>query len=244
MNEEHGTENSESDYDPHVSACFFPLVATIIWIGACVLFIEIAEPYGSRLSSSEYRSAFLWVGLSGVAIFAVIFFARYRRGALVDGALGPAHRGLVQWAKTKQREEISEFINALKAMDGQELGLPVAFTAHFRNQLAAKGVDLSDPFLLVTADQGIIHDLSSKAVSLQKQGETAAAVPVMVWTHTLRAMARPELRGLGREMWGQLERGFAHAEEAARGQQLLTGQALDISGYDEFPKGLTPKPFD
>jgi hypothetical protein len=149
---------------------------------------------------------------------------------------------LNKWATSIQRKEIKEFICNLKVMDSQELGFVVAVATDIRHRLESEGHVLMDPISYVALEPQFPHFLSSTIVRLQKQGQPVDAAGMMIWAHTFRAANRLELRGLGREMWGELERGFPYIEESASGFMRLTGKWLDISGANSFPIGLSPKP--
>ncbi len=62
-----------------------------------------------------------------------------------------------------------------------------------------------------------------------------------MWVHTFRAAARLELRGLGREMWKELERGFSYIDESVSEFAVLTGDILNTEDANSFPIGLAPE---
>lgn len=225
----------------HESAGGLAMAAACAWASAAIVYINAAEPYGRHLSDSEFTEATLWVLLPAAGIFVLIYL--WKRSAFQSSAR-PIAVAFDSWAKDRQRKELKEFVEALRAMDAQELGLPIALATNFRNAMRQQGVDLSDPAMLVNLNPGIVFEISRKVSPLQKAGRTIEAVPLIIWVHSLRGVTRLELRGLAREMWRQLQRGFKYVDEAASDYAALTGEELDVSGATEFPKGLTPDPLD
>ena len=144
----------------------------------------------------------------------------------------------------KQKKEIVTFIVSLAAMDGDELGSVVAVVADYRNKMLEQGINLNEPMILVGTVPGIIPLLSGQVDPLQQEERTFEALPIIVWVHSLRAASTPELRQYGRDLWGQLERGFKHVHSAADDLAREMGITLNTNGATEFPKGLTPKPLD
>lgn len=141
-----------------------------------------------------------------------------------------------------QERELSSFTAQLSEMDGPEIGVVVALATDTRNQLEESGFLLSDPIVAYTVDPEIPSALNEMIRTLQAEGRPQEAAAVMVWLHTSRVGARLELRPLARQMWGQLERGFPHAEQASMALMRVFFRPIRIDGYDQFPKGLSPDP--
>lgn len=141
-----------------------------------------------------------------------------------------------------QESEISSFTAQLSQMDSAEIGVVVALTADTRNRLEDAGFLLSDPIVAYTINPETPSALSGMIKTLQAEGRLQEAAAVMVWLHTSRVGARLELRPLARQMWGQLERGFPHAEDASMSLMRVFFRPIRIDGYDQFPKGLSPDP--
>jgi hypothetical protein len=143
--------------------------------------------------------------------------------------------------------DLERFVLALKGMSDQEIGTVVAIAAAVRMELRrmdmfpdeALGVGVPLP----DAKQDFIRrNLSGLAVDWQKKNHpnTAGAI---VWAHTMRAYHFPEVRLLGRQMWGELERGFPHAVAAFGSMQAITGQAPPVGSLQAsqfIPVGLEP----
>ena len=153
---------------------------------------------------------------------------------------------LTKWKLSRylriQEREISSFTAQLSQMDGDEIGLVVALATDTRNRLEDAGFLLSDPIAAYTVDPETPSALNGMIKILQAEGRLQEAAAVMVWLHTSRVGARIELRPLTRQMWGQLERGFPHAEEASMTLMRVFFRSIRLEGYDEFPKGLSPNP--
>ena len=148
------------------------------------------------------------------------------------------HKKFVKLAISEARD----FIDKLKICDSSELGLPVALAAHYKNEYARQGIDLSDPIVLQSVNPNVMVKLMADTSDFQLSDQQYLATGLVVWVISLRARYDLKLRALAREMWGQLERGFPYAEEAADAAFALNKIVLDISDSSEFPIGLTPKP--
>jgi hypothetical protein len=77
----------------------------------------------------------------------------------------------------------------------------------------------------------------------QKIGQPSDAAGTMVWLHSMRALAFPEVRELGRDMWKELQRGFPYVSDALSAIEALTGNSLP-TGADTactfVPEALAP----
>jgi len=141
------------------------------------------------------------------------------------------------------RKQLETFVSRLQAMDGDEVVGPVLMALDISNQYkAATGSDLFEPLLCFENDHSIIVQFSSRAEKMEREGQPMLAVGLSVWVHTLRAMTEPDLRSLGRQMWGELERGFPHLSQAQEDWLATTGANVDISNQGKFPAGLSPQP--
>ena len=146
------------------------------------------------------------------------------------------------WASGRQSEELSTFVGMLRSMDSSELGHVVAMATHMRHALASSGHNVMDPIVYTAQNPTFAIFLGKLIAECQKQGRMQDAAALMVWLHTIRAGIRLELRGLAREMWGELARGFPHAELAGFHMRSLNGGPLDTQGSGQFPEGFTPTP--
>lgn len=162
----------------------------------------------------------------------------------VKGAnVGWFSRKIYDWGVSKQSEEIGAFVKRLSVIDGGELGMVVALATDRRHAFRdAYGIDLSYPSLALGMDRNIAITLGGLIRDSQKQKNYPMAAAFMVWIHTIRACTAIDLRGAGRGMWRQLERGFPYAVDARWNYFDVTGDLLNIEGFDQFPEGLTPDP--
>jgi len=139
-----------------------------------------------------------------------------------------------------QEQDINRFILGLKGASPQEVGATVAIANHWRNLLENdRRWDLDHPDLVMVADPGAAMLIGGLIRRLQKDNPLMAS-GLMVWIHTLRASSTPEIRQLGREMWSQLARGIAHAEDASHGFAQLLNVKLDTRGVYRIPTNLRP----
>lgn len=149
---------------------------------------------------------------------------------------------VLKWSINEQRKEIASFVEILKGLDGAELGHIVALATDIRHRLELEGHIIIDPIVYLITNPEFTVTLIHVYQELQKHNKMQEASGVMVWIHTFRAAANLELRGLGRSIWRELERGFPHIDSSADGYYMLTNIKLDIEGANSFPKGLTPEP--
>ena len=147
-----------------------------------------------------------------------------------------------RWAGDKQDEELRAFVQMLKAMDGSELGLVVAGVTHMRHALESEGHNVMDPIIYTASNPTFAQMLNNLVRECQKQGRMQDAASLMVWLHTMRGGIRLELRGLVREMWGELARGFLHVHTSASAIRSKDGRPLNLAGATDFPVGFTPQP--
>ena len=147
-----------------------------------------------------------------------------------------------QWATRTQLAELDAFVGMLRSMDSAELGHVVAIATHWRHGLEDMGHNLMDPIIYAEQNPGFAAFLSASVANAQKADRRQDAAALLVWLHTTRAGRRLELRGLGREMWGELARGFPFVEDGAAGMHDLAGVTLRILDARQFPEGFTPRP--
>jgi len=154
--------------------------------------------------------------------------------------MGILNRSIEKWAVKIQAEEMSEFVSRLESMDGPEIGLGFAMATHWRNTLSLTK-ELMDPIYYVSANPMVGLEFDQMVKKLQCRGRNAEAFGLMVWLHTLRAAMNHELRGMGRMMWRELERGFQYAHESAASYRRMTGVVLETDFSVLYPEGFTPE---
>jgi len=172
-------------------------------------------------------------------------------------ALDGANRMLRNWFKSQRSihlasvrdgtADLERFLVALKGMSDQELGMVVAMAAILRMELRPQGL-FPDEALDIASTlpkserKAVRSGMSGLALNLQKKNDPSAGA-AMVWLHTLRALQFPELRLLGRQMWGELQRGFPHVFAAFHFMEDTVGQPLPLGALQAsqfIPVGLEP----
>lgn len=146
------------------------------------------------------------------------------------------------WSERQQAKEMVDFIRRTAAADGEELGLPLAMALDLRNTIRRESnLDLLYPAAVLQIDPFAILPLARKVKQQQAAGDLLSAAATIIWVHTLRAMTSHELRPYGRQLWGELSRGFPHIVAGADQFYAMTRIVLDITGRGQFPDGLTPE---
>ena len=144
-------------------------------------------------------------------------------------------------------EDLESFILCLKGLSDEELGMVVAGATVIRLQLGRSGSLPEYALALPSPDDDTAYiqlHLSRLVRELQKTNKTAEAAGVMVWRHSMRSLAYPEVRLLGRQLWKELQRGIPRAPEALEGLEAVTGWAVPDrahSSYDFIPQDLAPE---
>jgi len=141
----------------------------------------------------------------------------------------------------EQRGELQQFVNSLRDLSDSEVGTVLAMAAVMRLSLRKHGL-ASNELLHVTPeiDQAKARLAVAEFVrSCQEAKRYNEATGAMVWLHSLRARSTPGLRNLGREMWGELQRGRRSAPDILF--RLLDVPLPDvIEGYWRIPDDLDP----
>jgi hypothetical protein len=143
------------------------------------------------------------------------------------------------------REDLERFVESLRGLNGEEIGAIVATAAVIRMHLRQAGY-LPDEVLQVTdsPEQSAVQLKISRLVrSFRADKNFIDATGAMVWLHTLRALSMPELRMSGRQMWEQLERGFAHSVHGVQEIEAITGRTSPLGALGActfIPDGLNP----
>lgn len=144
--------------------------------------------------------------------------------------------------------DLERFVVGLRRQSPEDIGMLVAVATILRVNLRSEG-KLPDEVLrlgtLVPQDkqadtQWYVSRLIRRFQKMKRPSDAAGA---MVWLHSLRAYAYPEVRLLARQMWGELERGFPHAFDALRFIEQTTGRSLPLGSLQAshfVPEGLEP----
>ena len=126
-------------------------------------------------------------------------------------------------------EDLERFLKSLRGASDEEIGMLVVVATMIRVNLRKKG-RLHDEYLRIpTPGDGSGYAplfLSRLIKTFQKNGQPTDASGAMVWLHTVRSLAFPELRVLGREMWGELHRGFPYVERSFSEIEAMTNSPV------------------
>ncbi|MGM9401137.1 hypothetical protein ACS0VU_02125 [Aliiroseovarius sp. KMU-71] len=180
-------------------------------------------------------------------------------GEVLKKCLGGGLEKMFRWIAHKVRRasvkayerDIKDFTNSLKGMDGSELGALLVSASYLKSNLEEGGVlpraslSLSIPRDEAECGKVALH-ISQLIQEFQKAGHNGDAAAAMVWLHSVRALNAPEIRYLGKSMWRELCRGYAHFEEAfdlfeklfSEQQKVLPKTILFDLGF--IPDGLDP----
>ena len=161
-----------------------------------------------------------------------------------------------QWLKTHLgeraleagRRELRRFVTGLGAMSDEDMAALVAIATVLRVNFESHDVIPEDVF---TADempsverlgayQMRINKLVRQFDRMRQPDDAAGAI---VWSYSLRALNVPGLRDLGRDMWGELRRGFPQVEAAldrAEEKRDDPFPARVRKGWRMIPTGLEP----
>jgi hypothetical protein len=81
--------------------------------------------------------------------------------------------------------------------------------------------------------------LESALARMHKDGQSLAMTGSVPWLFTFQAFLRPPLYDRGLYVWRQLERGMPYVEKCVA-EMGDAGTQLNLTGFDEFPKGFRP----
>ena len=148
------------------------------------------------------------------------------------------------------RKEMESFVQGLKGMGHSELGPAVLMATVARNSIKERAVQLGfkegytllSPFEFVKADPNCFLAINSVIKTCQKERNYVLASGFMVWEHTLRAVAAPELLPLAREMWAELKKGFPYVHDSysavLANPEANLPRSLWSDDYMEIPEGF------
>ena len=141
----------------------------------------------------------------------------------------------------KMKFEISEYIQIIKGCSDKELGIAVLSALTLRKRiLNSSGVDLMDPVIGLIKNPDITITLSKTHAELTAQNKLKLTVPYTIWVLTLRSVSNPLIRGLGRQMWEELSRGFKFVESQKMNYVWVYGHEPNSELLGQYPIGLEP----
>lgn len=116
------------------------------------------------------------------------------------------------------RRGLEQFVDTLQRQRDDEVAVLVVAAAAVRMRLREAG-HLPDDVMHLSSDREYERATEQLRVSRlvrrhQRRSEYIDAAGAMVWVHTLRSLAMPELHGLAVQMWEQLARGIPFSGEA------------------------------
>ncbi len=116
-------------------------------------------------------------------------------------------RKVYNWALKNATKDLNSTLLILKGQDDIEVAMIVASALTLRINLRRGGQPLDDALDPGSGMSEMERDfylpqLIKMHNVFVKEDMLASAAGVKVWLHSLRAMIYPELRVLGREMWG------------------------------------------
>jgi len=109
---------------------------------------------------------------------------RFQNIGARGGVMGWLMNKINRLSSDKQRDEMTHFVDMLRAMDSAELGHVVAIATHMRHTLESEGHNVMDPIVYAGQNIGFPLFLSKSINEAQKQSRMQDAAALMVWVHT------------------------------------------------------------
>jgi hypothetical protein len=146
----------------------------------------------------------------------------------------------------QQRKELSDYITLLRNADDEEVGLALAASLNFAYYFETETtIDLFEPATALVFRPDLAFQFAKHIEEAQASGNVVAAAEKMVWVHTLRASKNGQLRGLGRELWGELiSRGISHVYINREAIEMFTNKPAILVRLGDVPAGLMPRNMD
>ena len=143
------------------------------------------------------------------------------------------------WATNRQVREAQDFLDRLKSMNSDELGIPIVATLAAADlALEERGIDVFDPFSAIAHDPSASLFFSTLVGKLQEDGRQVLAAGAMVWAHTLRATVNHKSRNIVRGIWAELNRGTPYVEDARHDLLSMFGIWPDLERAGHVPIGM------
>ena len=146
----------------------------------------------------------------------------------------------------QQRKELSDYITLLRNADDEEVGLALAASLNFAYYFQTETtIDLFEPGTALMVQPDLAFQFAKQIEEAQASGNVVDSTQKMVWAHTLRAWKDGQLRGLGRELWGELiSRGMTHVGDHKESIEMFTGKPAMLQRLGDVPVGLMPRNMD
>jgi hypothetical protein len=151
--------------------------------------------------------------------------------------------------------EIRKFLDGMKQLSDEDMGIVVAVAHVIRVEIEDKGAlppGLFGNATLPSTDElgKIQYEMNQLIRHFNRLKQPTDALAATVLSLSLRCLNVPELRGLGQEMWGEMSRGFPYAENVLKTGEKNRGEPLPARIWSEWnripaglePPGATPRP--
>ena len=151
-------------------------------------------------------------------------------------------------AMSSSRKAVQDYINGLRQMTDQDLGVILVVSTVIRINMENEGYLpkglYSDQTLPTATELGRYQmDLNKLVRDFNKMRQHTDAVGTLLISYSLRCLNVPEVRDLGRDMWAEMQRGLAFGEDALKQGEEEKGEAFPKRAWQEWrqiPVGLEP----
>jgi hypothetical protein len=159
---------------------------------------------------------------------------------------------LDEQARTANHKELTKFIDGLRTMTDEDMGVVLAVSTVLRVNMEDQGFlpeGLYDKGELPTAQEMARYqvELNKLVRQFYRKRMHTDGLGVLVISYSLRCLNVADLRDYGRDMWATLVRGFPHTEETLRIGQESKGEDFPEEVWTEWkkiPAGLEPSPIE
>ena len=141
-------------------------------------------------------------------------------------------------------KDIERFILTLRAQSDEQMAMTLAIATQIRLYWIQRDIVREDVMEMMTSSQehASAQMLMNRFLRMyQGRKDYDMALGIMVWLHSVRSQAYPELRIKGQEMWRELSRGMDGVDEAAQGLNIILDYDMpdNLGMYATYiPSGL------
>ena len=152
-------------------------------------------------------------------------------------------------AQQSSLREVTQFIDGLRSMTNEDMGVVIAVTTVIRVNMEREGYlpeGLFNSAELPSTDALARYqmDINKLVRQFNRLGQPTDGLGALVISYSIRCLNIFELRDYGRDMWEVLQRGFPHAEKALKDGEVTKGEPFDAQVWAEWsqiPVGLEPQ---
>ena len=152
-------------------------------------------------------------------------------------------------ARNSSLREIKGFIDGLRSMTDEDMGVVIAVATVIRVNMEKegflpKGLFRQRALPSSAALCGYQMDLNKLVCQFNKLSQPTDGVGALVISYSLRCVNVPDLREYGRDMWEVLLRGLPHVEKALKDGEEAKGEPFPKQVWTEWrtiPLGLDPR---